>query len=315
MSVQLPICPKCGYDQSGEIATWECVCPLKGRCSECGTEFEWAKVYAILNEWGSCVDWYAEHADGLGELIKRAPGTMFRLMFPSRFFKDINHRRRICLGMLVRWVIVVFIVMHILVSPIGALANRAEGSWSRFGSYPQPSWWDGIENSFFNTINSILFPYTHIAKSGNGLDMYPLFIGYEWADYSYIAWIGVGAVLFWMALIGFVFLVRAEGERQWRREVLLLARVVILSVMPILVYLQVVRLGFGIHAATGMTNATNWVPWMMLGSVLVMIFWQQLIWTHAVRTIWQIKRSWAINIGGCFGSMIAGVFFAIGILT
>ncbi len=39
-----PTCPKCGYDQSGEIATWESQCPLEGRCPECGFDFVWADV-------------------------------------------------------------------------------------------------------------------------------------------------------------------------------------------------------------------------------------------------------------------------------
>lgn len=43
-----PKCPRCDYDQSGEVARWEgaepAACPLAGRCTECGLELEWRLV-------------------------------------------------------------------------------------------------------------------------------------------------------------------------------------------------------------------------------------------------------------------------------
>ncbi len=39
-----PQCPRCGYDQSGEISRWEVSCPLAGVCSECGLEIEWSTI-------------------------------------------------------------------------------------------------------------------------------------------------------------------------------------------------------------------------------------------------------------------------------
>lgn len=39
-----PDCPRCGYDQSGLIATWSDHCPTAGLCSECGLSFYWSTV-------------------------------------------------------------------------------------------------------------------------------------------------------------------------------------------------------------------------------------------------------------------------------
>ena len=36
-------CPRCGYDLSGEIATWTEACPVRGLCTECGLEFAWGE--------------------------------------------------------------------------------------------------------------------------------------------------------------------------------------------------------------------------------------------------------------------------------
>ncbi len=38
-------CPRCGYDQSGEIARWTDSCPVEGLCTECGLRFGWFDVY------------------------------------------------------------------------------------------------------------------------------------------------------------------------------------------------------------------------------------------------------------------------------
>src|SRR4051812_42242580 len=42
-----PMCPRCGYDLSGAIATWTETCPLNGLCTECGLTFE---NRMVLNE-------------------------------------------------------------------------------------------------------------------------------------------------------------------------------------------------------------------------------------------------------------------------
>lgn len=39
------LCPRCGYDQSGIVATWTEACPLEGICSECGYAFAWRQIY------------------------------------------------------------------------------------------------------------------------------------------------------------------------------------------------------------------------------------------------------------------------------
>lgn len=46
-----PICPRCGYDQSGTVASWDradpLACPLRGVCTECGLEFRWGDLLSL----------------------------------------------------------------------------------------------------------------------------------------------------------------------------------------------------------------------------------------------------------------------------
>ena len=37
-------CPRCGYDQRGEMAKWADSCPLTSVCTECGLEIDWAEL-------------------------------------------------------------------------------------------------------------------------------------------------------------------------------------------------------------------------------------------------------------------------------
>lgn len=54
-----PICPRCDYDLSGEVATWHDHCPLSSRCPECGLDVRWTAVYRIE----APPRWSIEHAE------------------------------------------------------------------------------------------------------------------------------------------------------------------------------------------------------------------------------------------------------------
>ncbi|PCI08516.1 hypothetical protein COB72_08105 [bacterium] len=310
-----PICPKCSYDLRGEIATWESQCSVDGQCPECGYEFAWSEVYGILGEWGSEVGWYAESAEDLVGLLVRTPMSLLRLMVPLWFFRDVNHRRKIRLGMLMQWMILVFVLMHALVSPIGFFANKGEWAWSNSGRNGQ--WWVSFIDSICNTLSAIAFPFFTVDQTKPGvIQMRTPMMDYlfEWGSFMALTLVLVGVVLSWSLLMGAVFLLRWRENLDHRHELGLFGRVILLSLMPAIVYFEIVRFGFGIYASTGMSYSTNWVPVMYIVSLLVLIFWQQVLWTHSVRTIWEIKRSWVINIGGCFGSFIGGVLFTAWIL-
>jgi len=85
------VCPRCDYDQRGEIAKWTDSCPLDGLCTECGLTFAWSRLYANARH-----PWLFEHQ------WRRAPlrsalktiGMCFR---PFRFWRDIELTDRICL--------------------------------------------------------------------------------------------------------------------------------------------------------------------------------------------------------------------------
>lgn len=303
-----PCCPRCEYNLTGEADRWHEQCQLKGICSECGLELQWRDVYQICNEWDSEVGWYAEHAHGLASMLGRTLGTLVRLVFPSRFFRDVNHRRAVRLVMLTRWLVLVAVLLQLLVSPIGYAAHRAEGY-----AYDRRNL-DALTQFLYAQLteipSAIAYPFFYVHDGPEGFQVLasPL-ADYAIMEYMRPAYAMLGATLFWLGLIAFVRLTRYEPGTDLRHECRQLVRIMLLNVLPILVYVQIVRLGFGLHIATGATVATNWVPYAIIVSVFVMLFWQQLLWTHAIRTYWHIRRSFLINVGGCFGSVAFGIFF------
>ena len=303
-----PCCPRCGYDLSGETGRWHERCPISGICPECGADFAWGEVFAIRDEWGSEVDWYSEHAHGLFSMLRRTPGTLARLVFPSRFFRVVNHRRAVRLAMLTRWLVLVAVLLHLLVSPIGYIAHRVEGpSYDRrdLGALAR-----FLHAQLTEIPSAIAYPFFFLFNGPEGYQVRasPL-ADYGVVDYMRPSYAMVGATLFWLGLIAFVRLTRYESGTDLRHEWRQLMRIVLLNVLAVIVYVQIVRLGFGLHIATGATVATNWVPYAIIMSVFALLFWQQLVWTHAVRSIWHIRRSFLINVGGCFGSVAFGIYF------
>ena len=83
----IPICPKCGYDQSGIISTWEDQCPMTGRCPECGLEFEWADVF---DPGRVLLPWYIEHTTSKRTMCRRVPSTLWMMFIPYRFWKCLS---------------------------------------------------------------------------------------------------------------------------------------------------------------------------------------------------------------------------------
>ncbi|MHA7811827.1 MAG: hypothetical protein ACX94C_00335 [Phycisphaerales bacterium] len=243
-------------------------------------------------------------------MLRRTLGTFLRLVFPSKFYKDVNHRRCVRPVPLAVWVVAVSVLLHILVSPVGALAHHVEGTW--FPSTPTKPVLDIFAPIINQALSALVYPFGKVYLNSNGLRWTSgPFQGYEWADYMMLACCCVGVTLFWVGLIAFAMPVRAEKPASVRADLKLLARIMLLNLLAVALHIQIVRLCFGIHVANNWEQSTMWVYSIMIVSVLILMFWQQLLWTHAVRRYWHIRRSFLINVGGCFGSVIFGIGFMI----
>lgn len=112
-----PACPRCGYDQSGEIARWETHCPLAGRCSECGLDIEWRDV---LNAARHVCPGHVEHAEGKRATFIAAWRTWVWSIWPWRLWKRLELRHAVRPRRLALWLAVITLP-HALTSLVGAV--------------------------------------------------------------------------------------------------------------------------------------------------------------------------------------------------
>lgn len=140
------MCPRCGYDQRGVVASWTSCCPLNGVCSECGLEYSWR---LLLNPELSIPWWSFEHAahHRTGALLR----TAARCFRPGRLYSVITLFAPIHAARLLIMVMIVAVFGHMVVS-----LTAAAVAWARFPvwgsmtsgpfvSLPQP--WNEVANS------------------------------------------------------------------------------------------------------------------------------------------------------------------------
>ena len=93
-----PSCPRCGYDQSGPVASWTAACPLSGLCAECGRAFVWADLFDPKRQ---DLPWHVEHAPSLFAVALRIPGTAWRMLWPAVFWRLAGVHTRVSVRRLV----------------------------------------------------------------------------------------------------------------------------------------------------------------------------------------------------------------------
>lgn len=120
------ICPRCGYDLSGETSRWEEACPLRGRCPECGTEFEWELIFRPER---FALPWFVEHAPSAQHAARRWLPTLMHVLWPPRFWREVTVTRPVNPTKAVLWLALPCLVLHVVAS-VTALGTTA---WYRVG--------------------------------------------------------------------------------------------------------------------------------------------------------------------------------------
>ena len=101
-------CPRCGYDQRGEIAKWERSCPLESTCTECGLAIDWRELF---NPDFSMPNWCVESAEKWRQIPWRSVKTLWMMLRPWRFWSELRMSHEI------RWsrIIVMWIILLIVI--------------------------------------------------------------------------------------------------------------------------------------------------------------------------------------------------------
>lgn len=145
----VPLCPRCGYDQSGACAAWRDECPLEGKCPECGLKFEWSDAFNPLLKQSP---WLFEHKRPWSPGLIRALRSWFRALIPPRFWRAVTpaHHTNAKVWL---WPVVLVVSLlllgagtHLVVQPLVPAPLRGT-PWPQFGT---PVYWqfsrDVLEN-------------------------------------------------------------------------------------------------------------------------------------------------------------------------
>ncbi|MGP1308888.1 MAG: hypothetical protein ACTS27_01670 [Phycisphaerales bacterium] len=128
-----PHCPRCGYDQSGLIATWTASCPLEATCTECGYAFDPADAIEPTRR---RLPWLYEHAKRPWS-VRRWLRTALMLLWPPLFWKRVRPEHEVRSGRVVLWLVGPFAVLVLACAAMDVAVRTVETHrWAQWRNRP-----------------------------------------------------------------------------------------------------------------------------------------------------------------------------------
>lgn len=168
-------CPRCGYDVTGDIPNWTHACPLNGRCSECGLDFEWGVLFSPAS---NTPRWSFEHArEGVMLALLQ---TAARTLWPGALWRTLRIEHPLAWRRLRWWSFLLFAALYGACSLRNGLGFRSFVGVGGFGGISQPEY-----------VTSIVFPF------------------WPWGATKYLDTLTIGAPILFL-LVASVFIVLAH---------------------------------------------------------------------------------------------------------
>lgn len=309
-----PICPKCGYDQSGAIATWETQCPVRGTCPECGLAFAWADVFDPSRVH---LHWYVEHATNRREMISRSPSTCGMLLIPNRFWKRVTVTTPIYVARLWSYVGAMALICYLLttLARLGAIVyNRMH--WNHlYSTFHEQNPESGFQAQLYVADTSTLEYWLRTIGSAFTTP----FVQYDSA--TQMASLILGMVLLWALIIAAVPITRRIAQIRLAH----VHRAAAWSCFAVVYMYAIVSLSESLASgfnSAGLALSPNWPGafnvqqlrfnqayaysnYFITAIFIAMIIWIQWFWITAVVKGWRI-RSILLPILGFIASVLGG---------
>ncbi len=242
-----PTCPRCGYDQSGEVARWTESCPVKGTCPECGLEFAWDAAFFPERQ---KLTWLIEHAPSRWRAVGALFLTLFRLTLPWMFWSKVGLHHAVSISRLIVWLgfwlFAVWIPVHITtLIVVCTLPNQ----YSQGGGSMLPDWFASLLHPFFNT---------HLTEGyEEPLDIARL--APAWQQWSSMSW---SMLLLWLVPAGIILLL-ASSRRTARIKRVHLFRSFVYASWPWFVWNALSAVAVALHYVTyGIGNSFPRADWI-----------------------------------------------------
>jgi len=153
---EIPVCPRCGYDQSGEIARWSEACPLRGVCVECGYEIEWADV---LDASRRQAEGFFEHTHGPFRSLIAAWRTWLWTLMPWLFWRRVRLHHGVVVWKALIWLAVLYYPIQ-----IGSCVLRSLGFGQSLPVFPGVSGIPWLKNALY-ALSPLVHPCFDIEDS------------------------------------------------------------------------------------------------------------------------------------------------------
>lgn len=313
-----PICPKCGYDQSGAIATWETQCPVDGTCPECGQKFAWADVFDPSRVF---LPWYIEHTGMKRAAARRFPGTLRYLLLPSVFWKKLSVQSPVYPKRLWAWVAIGVLALYALAAMLSiAVSAYNTFRWNQLAT-------DAVKQGLIPSSAAAQFQ-TDMARWSYWSDLLLDQIFTPWMEFisgddtaSQIALILAATILLWAVIL----VVIPTTRRLAKLRMAHVHRAITLSLlMVILVFMHTILTGAvsNVLRYAGLTVTGSWgnafnlaqarfaqadlyARWVVTVLFVATLVWIQWFWIAAILRGWQI-RSFMLPVLGLIASLLAG---------
>lgn len=302
-----PKCPRCGYDQSGEAATWDEACPVEGTCPECGHGFGWADLYDPSRQDDA---WLIEHGTWFFVPCGRILKIPARIALPWRFWNRIRVDARTRTLALFAWVVFASILLHLLVSSVHFVfdVNRYGG-----GFVFNISNMDRFE-LLVEAINSTLWPIGQVS--------YWRTFYFDWGSAHWYEDLGMRDLAARTIGIGFGWLLLLAVIPTTRRLTKIksahVARAAYYYILGAVIWAECYRL-LAIFFVDGISVSRGYQQLLLKPVGLLFLCWTYLWWISAIRLGWSI-RSLLLIVLGTFLAYLVGRFcmdieYVLGIVT
>ena len=293
-------CPRCGYDLSGAIQSWDATCPVEGQCSECGLEFHWGD---LLHPQRRIPAWFFEHASE--RRFRRTIATIVRTARPGRFWQDVRLHHGVRVGRIV-WTIVLLAIFSQVALGLaaGSLNYATAEAWDSIRPRFTPTWADFYQPAILPQMPTLWNGLSGLSLSFDRGRIAPLIV---------LAWI--------TPLL--LFLILNDTMRLAKVRWVHLLRVGAYSAVPMLILVQMDFLiewlrDYNFASSFGTrTAAPTGFPVLPLGTytfflragVVVFFLWLAAWWFSAIKLYMRLPRPWLV-----FLIMHATAMFATGVL-
>jgi len=297
-----PICPKCGYDQSGEVATWEDQCPLEGRCPECGLDFAWCDVFDPAS---GDLGWYVEHAKTKWGMVKRTVPTLRKLIFPNVYWREVGVHTRIRFRFLVLWLFLIVSIVHVVAAvPVGMGSWRDQGNWGTGLGLRAYIEQHGVRCVPEEMFNAVALPFAHFDyNSGWHQFVWGGFRGGVLSTTLLFAGAFVGFTSIWLVIL--LALPVSRSKIQLRTAHLMRAWIITLFIF--ILNAEAFRGTNGLIAWVNGARSIDLFALSFLGFGFLSIVWIQWFWIAALKAGWGVRPVWLIGILGVIASLLAGL--------